>query len=826
MTSIRKQIKDRMSLRKPQEASLECLEHLVKLIPMTLATDLQPIEERVRQAFPKFEAFERNFPNICFALATGVGKTRLMGAMIAYLAEAKEIRNFVVLAPNITITEKLVREFSQTKDPKYVFKGLPEFANRTPRIITGENYENMSSLLAKRSSDDFNPESITINIFNIALLHTKERRIRRPNENIDASMSYFDYLASQNDLVVFMDEAHHCRAKAGARTIEELNPILGIELTATPQTQSSKGEVPFRNVVYRFTLPEALKAGYLKRLGIGGRSNFDCSTLSDDALERLKLEDGLTVHRNLQAELWNYTRQRNIKPVKPFVLVIARDTAHANQIEELIKSPMFLGGRYSNKVLTVHSQQSGEEKEETVRQLLGVESPENPTEIVIHVNMLREGWDVSNLYTIIPLRRAKSLTLIEQSLGRGARLPFGKRTGIDLIDRLYVVYHENFQKVVSEAAKYLEVIENIDIGEFPPEPPKPVIVYPVGTRSLEPTLGLNTDGLSGEFPTSPSPEPETEEILPSQHLKIPRIIIQPDPGAKQGNFLSFTLNLQGFGPQPVDPTIVFIDTTSKEKTKFHSKISSYIEQKPENVITNDLLDRDGVADTEENGTIVSDLALQMVQHLRSYLTEDMVKLVVHQHRSTITDKIYRQMQENYEPGEEKMVYSIGKGFLTFGSVSYLIAPDQEPEHYREALKGRNIESVIWSGFEKSIYPMTKFHSEAERQFSAMLESDEEIISWVKPPKGKFWIYYRKDTTYEPDFVVETRYGKYLCEVKDRTKIEDSIVKEKAKAAAYWCQAANECTDKEWKYLLIPDSAINLTTTFAAYASRHEWRVRA
>jgi type III restriction enzyme len=418
------------------------------------------------------------------------------------------------------------------------------------------------------------------------------------------------------------------------------------------------------------------------------------------------------------------------------------------------------------------------------------------------------------------------LTLIEQSLGRGARLPFGKRTGIDLIDRLYVVYHENFQKVVSEAAKYLEVIENIDIGEFPPEPPKPVIVYPVGTRSLEPTLGLNTDGLSGEFPTSPSPEPETEEILPSQHLKIPRIIIQPDPGAKQGNFLSFTLNLQGFGPQPVDPTIVFIDTTSKEKTKFHSKISSYIEQKPENVITNDLLDRDGVADTEENGTIVSDLALQMVQHLRSYLTEDMVKLVVHQHRSTITDKIYRQMQENYEPGEEKMVYSIGKGFLTFGSVSYLIAPDQEPEHYREALKGRNIESVIWSGFEKSIYPMTKFHSEAERQFSAMLESDEEIISWVKPPKGKFWIYYRKDTTYEPEFVFENRYGKYLCEVKDRTKIEDSIVKEKAKAAAYWCQAANECTDKEWKYLLIPDSAINLTTTFAAYASRHEWRVRA
>jgi type III restriction enzyme len=183
------------------------------------------------------------------------------------------------------------------------------------------------------------------------------------------------------------------------------------------------------------------------------------------------------------------------------------------------------------------------------------------------------------------------------------------------------------------------------------------------------------------------------------------------------------------------------------------------------------------------------------------------------------------MRENEEPGEEKWIPSIGKGFLMFGSASYLIAADQEPEHFKEPLKGRNIGSVLWSGFQKSIYPMMKFHSDAERQFAIMLESDEVILSWVKPPKGKFWIYYRKDTSYEPDFVVETRDGKYLCEVKDRTKIEDSTVKEKAKAASYWCQAVNESTDKEWKYLLIPDNAINLTTTFAAYANRYEWRTR-
>jgi type III restriction enzyme len=167
MTSIRKQISDRMSLRKPQVVSLERLEKLIEILPMGLAadSDLRDLEAQVAQMFPGFETFERNFPNFCFALATGVGKTRLMGAMIAYLAEAKGIRNFVILAPpSTTITEKLVREFSNPGDPKYVFKGLPDFANRFPRIVTGENYDDGSGL-SRPNAEFFDPESITINIF-------------------------------------------------------------------------------------------------------------------------------------------------------------------------------------------------------------------------------------------------------------------------------------------------------------------------------------------------------------------------------------------------------------------------------------------------------------------------------------------------------------------------------------------------------------------------------------------------------------------------------------------------------------------------------------
>lgn len=86
-----------------------------------------------------------------------------------------------------------------------------------------------------------------------------------------------------------------------------------------------------------------------------------------------------------------------------------------------------------------------------ITRLLAVESVDEPTEIVIHVNMLKEGWDVTNLYTIVPLRAANARTLIEQSIGRGLRLPYGKRTGCAEVDRLNIVAHDRFQEIIDEA---------------------------------------------------------------------------------------------------------------------------------------------------------------------------------------------------------------------------------------------------------------------------------------------------------------------------------------------------------------------------------------
>ena len=121
------------------------------------------------------------------------------------------------------------------------------------------------------------------------------------------------------------------------------------------------------------------------------------------------------------------------------------------ELMQLIQSSSFFEGRYAEKVIQVDS--SVTEEEDDVERLLKVEHTDEPTEIVIHVNMLKEGWDVTNLYTIVPLRAANARTLIEQSIGRGLRLPYGKRTGVTAVDRLNIVAHDRFQEIVEEAKK-------------------------------------------------------------------------------------------------------------------------------------------------------------------------------------------------------------------------------------------------------------------------------------------------------------------------------------------------------------------------------------
>lgn len=442
-------IAGRLSLRPPQRHSLEILDRVTRIAPPHKTVELKAALEIIHSEYPTVTDFERDFPSLCFALATGVGKTRLMGAFISYLHLAHGINNFFVMAPNLTIYNKLITDFTPNT-PKYVFKGIAEFATDPPEIITGDNYEAKAGTLFDQTL------RCKVNIFNISKINSEVRggrspRIKRLSEYIGES--YFDYLAGLKDLVLIMDESHRYRASAGVRAINELKPILGLELTATPFIETGKGSVAFKNVIYDYPLARAMQDGFVKEPAVATQKNFDPNRFSKDEIEKIKLEDGIRLHEDVKVRLETYARETEQTIVKPFVLVIARDTTHAGELRKLIESDGFFEGRYKEKVIQVDSSKTGPEEEEMIGRLLKVEHSDEPTEIVIHVNMLKEGWDVTNLYTIIPLRAANARILIEQSIGRGLRLPYGKRTGVSAVDRLSIVAHDRFQEIIDEANK-------------------------------------------------------------------------------------------------------------------------------------------------------------------------------------------------------------------------------------------------------------------------------------------------------------------------------------------------------------------------------------
>ncbi|HXF08753.1 MAG TPA: DEAD/DEAH box helicase family protein [Candidatus Acidoferrales bacterium] len=446
-------ITGRLSLRPPQTESLFRLARSLELAPALLGheRDVTVILSTLKAEFPTLSDFERDFPSLCFALATGVGKTRLMGAFIAYLHLAHGINNFFVLAPNLTIYNKLITDFTPNT-PKYVFKGIAEFAQRPPLIITGDNYD-QSGAAVDDGALGFGHD-VRINIFNISKINSevrggKEPRIKRMREVLGDS--YFNHLANLPDLVLLMDESHRYRASAGVRAINDLKPLFGLEVTATPFVESSRGPVPFKNVVMDYPLARAMEDGFVKEPAVVTQRNFKASDHTPEEIEKIKLEDGVRLHEVTKVELTTYARENGVAMVKPFMLVIARDTTHAAQLKALIESEAFFDGRYAGKVIQVDSSRTGAEEEEMITRLLAVESVDEPTEIVIHVNMLKEGWDVTNLYTIVPLRAANARTLIEQSIGRGLRLPYGKRTGVAAVDRLNIVAHDKFQEIIDEA---------------------------------------------------------------------------------------------------------------------------------------------------------------------------------------------------------------------------------------------------------------------------------------------------------------------------------------------------------------------------------------
>lgn len=805
-------IKQRLSLREPLKVALEILAQAAEktiLDKSNYPEDVVAYSEAWAQGISEdFDIYKKNewdFPSMTMSIATGVGKTRLMGAMIAYLYMEKGVRNFFVLAPNLTIYNKLIEDFGNPSYHKYVFQGITDFVHNRPIVITGDNYAQQAGLFSK--------DEIRINVFNIAKFNSENKatkeggqskapRMKRISEYL--GQSYWDYLRQLPDLVLLMDEAHRYRGTSSAKALNELAPVLGVELTATP-FYGEKG-ILFKNVVYEYSLSDALQDGFVKNIYIGTRANFDPKGLTSEQIDIASLEAAHTRHQDTKLELERYALETQRRKVKPFILVVCKDTTHAAEKAAFLASNDFYQGEYKGKVLQIDSTTRTDEQIE--QQFLTLENPDNEIEIVIHVNMLKEGWDVTNLYTIVVLRKADAKVLVEQTIGRGLRLPYeGARTGVEKVDALTIIEHYNFEAVIAEAqnknsilnrSKFIEVdvaaakdekaeIITTESSFIATQKAEQVEIRKIENEEVRQTKLLHSEAQVAVYTMLQTANRFTE-VKTTQDLALPevqeRIIRQYEKALDEGQGNIFKTELVAEAravyqqvvkvfqaqvieiprislvPQRVEPYFAPFDLDTS--TFHYKKLEEYLQiydlagfrrdtltikktdghlPDPKEYIISLLLDLPEIQYDNCKAMLVAFAEKAVATIAADEGNKQDIRLIVQSFGRVIAKNIYDQMMQHYTLIEGDY---LPPTVLPFTAI--------EPHHntnfvhygikfYRENIVPTNtIPKYLFEGFKKSAHERYRFDSKVEKDFTILLEDDPKVLKWLRPAKKQFSIY--------------------------------------------------------------------------------------
>lgn len=860
-----------MSLRAPQRKSLEILDEILSSINLKKGMNNKVTLGAVHSLCPTCSDFERDFMSLTFALATGVGKTRLMGAFITYLYTNHNIRNFFVVAPGKTVYEKLKSDLGNPSSEKYVFKSLGCFTN-PPMVICDDDYRNKNIELF--------PSGINIYVFNIDKFNKESSKMKALNEYL--GQSFFEHLAGLDDLVLLMDESHHYRAEKGATALNELNPLLGLETTATPIVTKNGKQTFFKNVVYEYPLSKAIADGFTRTPYAVTRKDIVAYNFGEEQLDKMMISDGILCHERTKQYLKNYAEETGKRLVKPFMLIVCQNTDHAEWAKKFVTSDEFKNGYYKDKTITVHSKQSGSESDENMELLLNVEKADNPIEIVIHVNMLKEGWDVNNLYTIVPLRTAASKILREQMVGRGLRLPFGERTNVPEIDSVMLTAHDKFADILAEAQKgdsifkagnviqiedieqektikqnYLdfdldkdrkefyektnfernetndelakvihETVENTvaekavakvdDFKDIVAEIKETVKAKLVKTFESKPDLGkaYNDYHELMEIVVADKSEKVYKQIQ-EKYIPIPKIKIT-DEGVEEYKFTDFDLDVSEFTQVPVSNELIsqsLTDLAERREIRGAEKLN-FEALNPAKVLL-DLLRQKPEIDYESCSELVKKLIKQVIAHYMSKHNESDTKNIIMMYCKDISNKIYYQMLQHFYRDNSLLkeeVMSVS-GANKKQNYNYSVECNLY-ENFKNKWEG-SIKSVLFTGIEKGVFSKAVFDSEQEHILAQILEYDKDVLNWLRPSKEEFNIYYNHGKRYEPDFVIETKDIVYLTEVKSSKELTDADVIAKKNRGIQFCKTVSEWAKannfKEWRYLFIPHDKLKDNT---------------
>lgn len=583
------------------------------------------------------------------------------------------------------------------------------------------------------------------------------------------------------------------------------------------------------------------------------------------------MNDGLAIHENTKIALAEYSQKNEVKLVKPFTMVVCKNIEHATTIINYIKSKEFYSGKYKEKVMMITSKDSGVEKDENVQRLLLLEDPLNPFEIVVHVNMLKEGWDVNNLYTIIPLRRSASQTLTEQTIGRGLRLPYGKRTGNEAIDRLTIVSHDKYQAIIDEANKENSIlkISNINYVEDMDLKPKEILTSTqiwendydekiLNENNNEKKIELKLEKEMKKVASSSDIsnidfenievkeqiiakindfDEKTEkeisklydnvvsncynQIIKSEmkfRINIPSISINKQTIVEQ-IYSDFKLNFDkiDFKPLENDILIKHLGDGDSFEIKVGNNIFQYHNAKE---MLFEQINNISYLDYEKCSDIVNKKIDEYISFLESRFNNDEILNIIYNYNSYIAKDIGKQILSNMKTSSNIIDEPIINEYSKIINPSYTKYLDDDILYYDMTVEKSSIKKKIFKGFKKACHSMYKFDSSSEKDFVTILENSNIVIKWLRPAENQFNIYWNKINKYEPDFIVETPDVIYMIEIKALNQINNEEVKAKKTAGEQYCTLLNEYRKthniKKWEYIIISDEDIKTNYDFDRY----------
>lgn len=430
-------------------------------------------------------------PFLGYEMATGSGKTMLMGAAIYLLNQKYGIKNFLIITPPSTdIYHKTIRNFT-TGNYESVW------ADDTPfkfNLITGDNY----------TQNLFYNEEVDANIFvfNISKFGANAKNTMKTWESAvwkdeqGHNISIKQYLKDKK-LVIITDEAHHAQNKASNSIIKKFHPIAVLEFTATAVEDTKNDEKKNQTVVYKYDIRKLLEDGHGKLVRAVALANQSEKNAKSNlpVSEKLKIVTLVLIHILKKKAVLLDEKARGLKPLS-FVKV-KDETSYAKKVFDYIRNDladdienievileklrmqdleitMLLKDLFDkdfngsvdllrleiSKVAKTAIFYHGKSDVETEKKFSEIRT--NNVEIVVYIQRLDEGIDLPNIYSMAVINDNISdfKTSVKQIIGRGVRINKESRE-FDEIDDPLKQQAEKLHIVCDQGKNFEEVILSI-----------------------------------------------------------------------------------------------------------------------------------------------------------------------------------------------------------------------------------------------------------------------------------------------------------------------------------------------------------------------------